>query len=42
MNTYCSEVVELINVMDQLDSVDGDTPILAFFGDGREYQSSDF
>jgi hypothetical protein len=36
LNTYCSEVVELMNVMDQLDREDSDTtPILAIFGDGE-------
>lgn len=36
MNSYCSESVELMNLMDQMDrDDDGDTtPILAFFGDG--------
>ena len=33
MNTYCSEVIELMNIMDQLSRGDGDTPVLAFFGD---------
>ena len=34
MNAYCSDVVELMNIMDQLDHGDDDTPILTFFGDG--------
>ena len=34
MNSYCSEVVELINIMQRLDGEDSDTPILAYFGDG--------
>ena len=34
MNSYCSEIIEFINIMQQLDGENGDTPILAYFGDG--------
>jgi hypothetical protein len=36
LHSYCSEVVELMNITDQLDREDGSaTPILAFFGDSH-------
>jgi hypothetical protein len=41
MNTYCSPVVELMNIMDQLDHGDDDTPILTFFGDGGGLRGKD-
>jgi hypothetical protein len=41
MFSYCSEIVEFMNIMDQLDREDGDTPIIAHFGDGEGLSGKD-